>query len=201
MELLRRGAEATLCREKYLGMEVLVKDRTAKDYREKRLDDEIRKLRTKEEVFLIRKARERGVRTPVVYKVDRKGSRIVMEYIKGERLKDVLGKENIGLCRSVGENIARMHKAGIIHGDLTTSNILLHNGVLVFIDFGLGFFSGKDEDKAVDLLVFKKTFMATHFALGKGWGEIVKGYEKVYGKEGEKIVGRIAVIEKRGRYL
>ena len=109
-------------------------------------------------------------------------------------------KKNLEICREIGKAIARMHEADLIHGDLTTSNILLEGGKLYFIDFGLGFYSKKIEDKAVDLLVFKKTYEATHCNLPEGWGMILEGYLKEYGAAGKAIAGQIEKIEQRARY-
>jgi Kae1-associated kinase Bud32 len=125
-----------------------------------------------------------------------------MELVEGKRLKDALCKKNYkAFCKSIGSAVAQMHLAGIIHGDLTTSNILLNNRkALVFVDFGLGFFSQKLEDKAVDLLVFKKTFEATHCRLSSGWKAIIESY-CLNSHEGKAVVGQIASVEARGRYL
>lgn len=199
MEVLMVGAEAKLYRSNYLGKEVLVKDRVAKSYRNKKLDEKIRRQRTKEECLLLHRAKELGVRTPIIYKIDKSGTSIVMELVRGKRVKDVLNEKNLEICKRIGEAIGRMHNADLIHGDLTTSNILLHNNNLVFIDFGLGYNSSKVENKAVDLLVFKKTFMATHFSLSKGWELILKGYLKE-NSHGKTVIKQIEAVEGRVRY-
>jgi Kae1-associated kinase Bud32 len=199
MELIKQGAEAKLYKARYLGTDVLIKDRIPKTYRNAKLDEKIRALRTRDECTLLHRAKQLGVRTPVIYKVDKGGKRIFMEFVEGKRLKDVLDRENLRLCRAVGEAIGKLHRADLIHGDLTTSNIVLKGDTLIFVDFGLGFNSAKAEDKAVDLLVFKKTFAATHFALPRGWEMIIEGYLQEY-PQGKSIVERIAVVEARVRY-
>jgi Kae1-associated kinase Bud32 len=199
MELLKRGAEAELYKTEYLKDIVLLKKRLPKEYRHKLLDEKIRKERIRQECYLLHYAKELGVRTPVIFKVDEKESSIYMEYIRGKRLKDILSEKNLSLCEEAGKAIGRMHSKDLVHGDLTTSNILIHNNGLVFIDFGLGKQSGKTEDKAVDLLVFKKTYLATHYSLKKGWELIIKGYEKA-NKQGKEIVKHIEAIETRARY-
>ncbi|MFH1257265.1 MAG: KEOPS complex kinase/ATPase Bud32 [Candidatus Diapherotrites archaeon] len=199
MKLLKKGAEAELYLTEFLERKALLKKRAPKKYRNQLLDEKIRRERTAIECSLLHKAKEAGVRTPVIYSVDRKECAITMEFIEGKQVKKILNEKNLRICREIGENIARMHSAGIIHGDLTTSNILLHGKALVFVDFGLAFNSGKTEDKAMDLLVFRKTFEATHFNLAKGWGKVVEGYlaEESGGRDAVK---RIAEIEARARY-
>lgn len=208
MKLIAKGAEAELWRTDYLGRDALVKRRVPKKYRNPVLDARIRKLRTKEECLLLHRAKECGVRTPLIYSVDRAGTEIVMEFVEGEKLRDVMRKKNknkkniFGFCRTVGENVARLHKGGLVHGDLTTSNIIVspHGSGLVFVDFGLGFMSSRVEDFAVDLLVFKKTFSATHWELmPNGWEAIMHGYSRGNPK-GKEIEGKVGEIEGRVRY-
>jgi len=198
--IFQRGAEAELHRERYLGMEALAKERIEKRYRNRALDEKIRKRRTKEECLLLSKAKEQGVRTPVIYSIDMEGKRIVMEFVRGERLKDSLNAGNVKLCREVGRLVGKLHKAGIVHGDLTTSNIIVKDGKLVFVDFGLGSISKRIEDFATDLLVFKKTYSATHFGLPEGWNLIQKGYMAEFGR-GRAVFEKLGEIEKRARYM
>lgn len=199
--LLRQGAEANLYKSEYLGKEALIKERIPKNYRNAELDSGIRKKRMREEAQLLHNAKALGVRTPLIYKIERESGTIIMEFVSGKRMKDALNGKNLGLCKLLGNKIGILHANGIVHGDLTTSNIIIHNGAPVFIDFGLGFYSRKIEDFAVDLLNFKKTYNATHYKLGKGWNLIVKGYIEGRGNSGEKVVERIPKIEERGRYL
>ena len=200
--MLRRGAEAELFLSEESGKKALLKKRVEKGYRNKELDSKISASRTALEARLLGKARSLGVKTPQVFSSDKGKREILMEFLEGERVKDALNKKNFAkICFGIGENIAKLHSFNLVHGDLTTSNIILNKGELFFIDFGLGSHSRKVEDKAVDLLVFKKTFEATHSELmPKGWEKIIEGYVKGMGPEGEKVVQHIAVIEKRARY-
>ena len=199
MKLLGKGAEAELYLAEYLGREALLKKRAQKKYRNPLLDEKIRRERTSMECSLLHKAKEVGVRAPVIFNADKKECSILMEFVEGEQVKKILSKKNLHLCVGIGKMIARLHSAGIIHGDLTTSNILLKGKQLVFVDFGLAFNSKKLEDRAVDLLVFKKTFQATHFNLPKGWGKVVEGYVSE-SPEGRETVKHIGEIEGRIRY-
>ncbi len=197
-KLIAHGAEAKLFKTEYLGKKALLKERVPKGYRDAELDEKIRFARTRDEAMLLHAARTAGIRTPVVFKIEKKKASLWMEFIEGKRLKEFLSKKSVGICERVGKEIARMHLAGIVHGDLTTSNIIVEGNGIAFIDFGLGFKSSKEEDFAVDLLNFKKTFEATHCSLQKGWDLLVKRY--LDGKGKKSVVERVDVVEARGRY-
>ncbi|MBI4052439.1 MAG: Kae1-associated serine/threonine protein kinase [Candidatus Diapherotrites archaeon] len=198
--LVARGAEAELFKSEYLSLPVLVKRRVPKSYRNPVLDSRIRSERTVAEARLLHNAKAFGVRVPAVLRIDKANAEIAMEFVPGKRVKDVLTKKNFKkICAEIGASIGKIHCAGIVHGDLTTSNILIHNDSLVFIDFGLASLSQKTEDRAVDLLVFKKTFEATHCNLLEGWQFIVKGYLKEFPHP--ECVKQIGKIEARARYL
>jgi len=216
MHLIRQGAEAKLFRTTHDGEPALLKQRVEKDYRCTELDERLRRERTAIEANMLRKARQLGIETPQVFSVDRQKKEILMQFIDGPRVKDILNKQNLRLCSEIGKAVAIMHAAGLIHGDLTTSNIMLAEGKrpcreatfpkafcdakrLFFIDFGLSFNSGKLEDRAVDLLVFKKTFEATHCALMPlGWEKIMEGY---LGAGGNKdVVKQMQKVTERARY-
>ncbi len=199
MELIRQGAEAKLFKTLFEGKQALLKQRVPKAYRCAQLDERLRKERTTLEGNLLRAARQLGINTPLVFSVEKEKNEILMQFIAGPRVKDVLNKKNLNICKKIGSAIALMHESNLIHGDLTTSNILLDGKKLFFIDFGLGYRSSKLEGKAVDLLVFKKTFEATHCTLmPKGWEQIINGYLRAGGAEG--IVKQMQKVEQRVRY-
>jgi Kae1-associated kinase Bud32 len=200
MEFVARGAEAIL----YKKNDRLIKERIKKGYRIKQIDEKLRKERTKLEASLLSKARRAGVATPRIVDIDEKNFRITMEFIDGNRLKEFLNeaKEKAirEVCYEVGKSIGKLHSFGIIHGDLTTSNMILKNDKIYFIDFGLGFFSRKIEDQAVDMNLLFHALKSTHFKiLNLCWHYIVKGYKKEY-KNAELVLKRVKEIEKRVRY-
>ena len=201
MQLIKQGAEAKLYKTTYIERESVVKERQRKKYREKSLDNKILKERIRTECTLLSKAKKAGVRAPVVYKVDLKKFAITQEFISGKTLKEELleGNNTKEICKKAGKEIGKMHSANLIHGDLTTSNIILHNNILVFLDFGLGAISSKIEDKAVDLLVFKKTFLATHYNIEKQWKLIEEDYSKEF-KQGKQVLIHLKDVEARARY-
>ena len=130
--------------------------------------------------------------------------RIVMEFIDGEVIRDILdGLDRVKrnkLCNKLGGSVALLHNKGIIHGDLTTSNFILKNSKIYFIDFGLGFFSNKLEDKAVDLHLLRQALESKHYRhFEESFKEVLKGYRKK-SDDFKGIIERFDAVEKRGRY-
>ncbi len=205
MEIIKRGAEAILYIDYFEGMKVLVKERIKKGYRLEALDKKLRVERTRREANLMREARKVGVNTPQIFHVDEDNCKIIMELIDGKRLKDILDswdEEKIEkVFTEVGRCIGKMHSADIIHGDLTTSNIIVKDDKIYFIDFGLGYFSKRIEDKGTDLNLFKEAIRATHpKLLNLCWQNIVIGYKQTF-ENWEKVLKRVDEIEKRARYV
>ena len=191
-QLIAKGAESNIVKSDYLGVKAVLKDRIPKNYRIPEIDNKIRKSRCKLEARLLSDAKRAGVVTPVLYDVDLEDKSILMEEIDGVMVKDIIDED---LAFKIGENISRLHAADIIHGDITTSNIMLRDDQLVFIDFGLGRHSNLDEDKAVDLLVLKKSLQSIDYNLAvKYFDCVLKGYGN------ESIIRTISDIESRGRY-
>lgn len=196
MELVTKGAEANLYRENGK----LIKKRVKKTYRIPTLDRRLRKARTKHEVKILEKLRNLGVPVPRVLDVDIENHTIVMTYIDGTLLKKVFDKESketiTGLSKQIGETLAKLHSNNMIHNDLTTSNMILKDDKIYFIDLGLGYHSTRLEDRAMDLVVFKKSLMATHPKNFETiWNGMLKGY-----KGNKEILTRVEQIEKRVRY-
>lgn len=202
MEVVRRGAEAILYLGTFEGQKVLVKERTRKSYRIPEIDSRLRKQRIRGEVKLITEARKCGVMTPQIFHVDENEFKIFMEFVEGIRIKEFLNEPGKveDICREIGRSIGKLHSHDIIHGDLTTSNMILKGGKVYFIDFGLGEFSKRIEDKAVDLNLLYEALRSTHYKiLDTCWNEILIGYSEEYGKS-EEVLRQIKEIEKRARY-
>ncbi|MEA2046277.1 MAG: Kae1-associated kinase Bud32 [Euryarchaeota archaeon] len=186
-----RGAEAVITREG----DTVTKWRRPKGYRLPALDGKIRRERTVMEARIISEARRCGVPTPVVLDVTR--FELTMEYIEGAKLKDVI---DLDLSRRLGELVGRLHGCGIIHGDLTTSNMILKGDRLYLIDFGLASHDQSIEAQGVDLHVFFQTVKSTqdrHESLAEAFKE---GYTSTYAQAGV-VLKRVEEIEARGRYL
>ncbi len=214
MSLIKKGAEANLYLEDFSKVlhpagagKVIVKHRVSKEYRVPQLDLRLRESRTALEARLLADAKVAGVPTPAVYEVDRTGMRLVLEFVEGERVKSVLDKlkpaQRHKLCRLIGMQIARLHKAGMVHGDLTTSNMILtKNGKVYFVDFGLGEYDRSLEARGVDLHLLKRALQSTHFRIAdKAYAAIIAGYRDELGKSADDIIRRAEEIERRGRYV
>ena len=206
--LMRKGAEASLFLEEWHEKKVIMKKRLPKKYRLSKLDEQIRTYRTIHEPQLIHRAKEAGVPTPAVFMIDAKNAIIIMEFIEGKQVKQILNdleqEERLRLCRHVGELIGQLHDHEIIHGDLTTSNMILTpDDKVVFVDFGLGEYSAELEIRGVDLHLMKRAFQSTHYRYAEECFEaVMSGYERVVGITVMKsILEKIEEIEKRGRYV
>ena len=201
-DIIQRGAEAVLYLDTFQEEQVLVKERIKKGYRHPELDEKIRSRRTRGEERLLSRARRAGVDTPGVRDVQ--GFKLVMDWIEGEKLKDTLNgmdKEKRMLVYGLmGNAIARLHSSGIVHGDLTTSNMLLKDGMLYLVDFGLGKVSGRVEDHAVDLFLLYEALKSTHFIhLEEAWKNVLNVYSQNYERAGE-VLKRFGKISARRRY-
>jgi TP53 regulating kinase-like protein len=200
-DLISIGAEARIYRDDWREREVVVKHRVPKGYRHKEIDDRLRQGRTRGEARLLTLAREAGVRTPVVYDVDMAECTIVMELVHGRPLKEVLetgsDDDRAKFLRSVGREVARLHRADIVHGDLTGANIICQEGSVLFIDFGLGERTGEVEPKGVDLHVLQEALKAIN--LEDLFKAVEEGYVEEW-TEGQEVLVRLRDIQKRGRY-
>lgn len=206
--LIKKGAEASVFLEEWQGQKVIMKRRLPKKYRLPQIDERIRSYRTIHESQLLHCAKEAGVSTPMIYSVNLIDSNIIMEFIVGTQVKRILNgyspEERQHLSNYIGELIGRLHSHDIIHGDLTTSNMILNrNGNVIFVDFGLGEISVELELKGVDLHLMKRAFQSTHFRYAEEcFKAVLEGYTKIVGVEmAKKVIGRISEIERRGRYV
>jgi TP53 regulating kinase-like protein len=151
-------------------------------------------------------ARKIGVPVPVIQHLDQETSSFIMEYVNGPTLKDELFVVSPEIrrsrCRELGRLVARMHEGGLVHGDLTISNVLSNSGKLFLIDFGLGDFSVELEDRGVDLLLLNRAMKSTHVRFHEEiFGAFLKGYSTVTGRKlHAETIGKMHEIERRGRY-
>jgi len=191
MKQISQGAEAII----YSNGKKVIKHRFPKSYRHPELDKKIRQFRTRREAKVLEKLHPNS---PLLIKSCDKEMKIEMEHLKGKRVKDVL-ERNKKIAFQIGKNIAKMHKHNIIHGDLTTSNMIVHKGKVRFIDYGLSFFSDKNEDKAVDLHLMKQALESAHYKVyDEVLAYVMKGYSIYPGYK--KILERLEKVDKRGRY-
>ena len=198
MKKLYQGAEAILYQHKG----VLVKDRIAKGYRIPELDQRIRRQRTRLEARVMEQARRGGMAVPEILEVGE--SKLCMEFIAGERIKDTLDamsqKRRIGVAEKIGTVISELHKNGIVHGDLTTSNMILFKGKVYLIDFGLAKRSSRREDQAVDLFLLHEALTSAHFScFQEVWDTALNVYKHKY-HNSKEVLRRFETIATRRRY-
>lgn len=214
--LISQAAEAKIFSNK----NKIIKERTKKSYRLPILDEKLRKQRTKKEAKLLEKLQSI---IPVPKIIHSSNYEITMQKIQGKKLSESLDKlkNSSETCKEIGKNIAKLHDEGIIHGDLTTSNMILSNKTrqrsrpissnsvgqaggeespqVVFIDFGLSFHSNKIEDKAVDLHLIKQALEAKHYKHAeKFFAQVLKGYKS--SKNFSLVIKQLEKVERRGRY-
>lgn len=206
--LFRKGAEASLFLENWEGRKVIMKRRLPKKYRLEKIDKKIRTQRTLHESQLLHEAKEAGIPTPTIFFVDLADSNIILEFVQGKQVKQILRdlseEERRNLCEHIGTLIARLHINNIVHGDLTTSNMILNpGGRVVFLDFGLAEKIVELELKGVDLHLMKRALESTHFDYSiECFKAVLDGYSEVVGREAtQNVLKKIREIERRGRYV
>lgn len=199
-KIISQGAEATISLNKE---NQILKSRISKSYRLPFLDNKIRKQRTRRESKVLEKT-FKIIPVPLLISSSESNYEILMSYIKGKKLSEHLDllKNKLEIAFQIGKQIALLHDNEIIHGDLTTSNIILssEDNKIYFIDFGLSFNSSKAEDKAVDLHLISQALEAKHFLhYNSLFSSLLEGY-KSSSIEAPKILKRLEKVEKRGRY-
>lgn len=207
--LLKQGAEARVFESTFVGRRSIVKERFSKKYRHPTLDSKLTLKRLNAEARCMTKARRLGVTTPVLYSVDPVLHTLTFEFVEGPSVKDVFlefGSHGVAeerlddIALQIGDAIGKLHDGGLIHGDLTTSNMLLRSGTnqLVLIDFGLSFTSTLPEDKAVDLYVLERALISMHSSCGNVFDRILASYRKS-SKQWSSTLNKLAQVRQRGR--
>jgi len=215
MKKIAQGAEAKI----YSTDDKIIKDRFKKEYRIPEIDRRLRKSRTKRESKIFDKLEAINFPAPKLIETDKKErlfsrlgktnleerrkpfDKITMEYIKGPKVRDILEEKDYKqLSEEIGKKLAILHNNNLIHGDLTTSNMIYHEKGIYFIDFGLSYFSHKIEDKAVDLHLLKQALESKHYKI---WETCFKHALEAYKKESQhakEVLKRLETVEGRGRY-
>lgn len=153
------------------------------------------------------RCKKHGIRAPAVYHLDQEKRLIYMEKITdGVLVKDYIksldesGKNFSSLVELMGVVLAEMHDIDLIHGDLTTSNMIYNaeRHELTLIDFGLSFVSGLAEDKGVDLYVLERAFLSTHPNSEQQFQLLTKSYLN-RSKKAKTVVQKLDEVRMRGR--
>ncbi|KAM0944158.1 putative protein kinase STE-STE11 family [Dioscorea sansibarensis] len=207
--LLKQGAEARVYESTFVDRKAIVKERFSKKYRHPLLDSKLTLKRLNAEARCMTKARKLGVPTPALYAVDHVLHTLTFEYVQGSSVKEVLldfGSHGIieerldDIAAQIGDAVAKLHDGGLVHGDLTTSNMIIQQGTnrLVLIDFGLSFTSTLPEDKAVDLYVLERALLSMHSSCGNVMERILAAYRKS-SKQWSSTLNKLAQVRQRGR--
>ncbi|MDR2622965.1 MAG: bifunctional N(6)-L-threonylcarbamoyladenine synthase/serine/threonine protein kinase [Methanobrevibacter sp.] len=212
--MLGKGAEANIYSTCWIDKKAIRKDRISKSYRIKELDERLRRKRTKNEAKLLTYIKNLGIKTPVLYNIDLRDKNLVMEHVEATLLKDFLNDLDCAfnspeysiklyyILKSVGETMAILHNGDVVHGDLTSSNIFVdENFKPILIDFGLGKFSNLLEDKATDIMVFKRSLKnVDDFVDKKLFDVFLNGYSIKTKDNIDDLLNKMIEIQKRGRY-
>ncbi|HET8719933.1 MAG TPA: KEOPS complex kinase/ATPase Bud32 [Candidatus Nitrosotenuis sp.] len=202
MKLLSKGAEGDLFLAKYHSIPAILKTRKKKPYRNSDLDNKIRRQRTVRESIMLCEAKSYGVSTPLVFQVDTNDCTILMQQIQGVMVRNLKGKKLVDACKKIGIITGTLHKNGIMHGDLTTSNFIKTKNAVFVFDFGLAQKTTKIEDHAVDLRLFKEILNSAHVEyMEQVWPAFLSGYKSAVGTQRfQRVLDYVSVIEGRGRY-
>ncbi|CAO3583116.1 unnamed protein product [Absidia cylindrospora] len=208
---IKQGAEARVFHlSTFLTMDdgCIAKERFKKTYRHPDLDRQLTARRVTQEARCLYRCSKAGMDTPAVYLVDIQKATIYMERIIGTTVKRLLldnqhnqyaSLDFVSMADKIGMALGKMHSIDIIHGDLTTSNLMLReNGSLVTIDFGLSYGSTMPEDKAVDLYVLERAFSSTHPSTERLFANILTSYTNHY-KQSKPILNKLEEVRLRGR--
>lgn len=209
----------------------IVKYRPRKPYRHEQLDLQITKSRTAGEAKLLYKLDSLNIKAPKLIALDAINGIIWMEFLgfrlpngdfsslknwlwfiekKGE--SEAIGQLAKDVMRLVGYAIAELHLNEIVHGDLTSSNIVLvkeseteEKYSVALIDFGLSSYSNLVEDKAVDIYVLERALVSTHPQFSELYNEwLLEGYHSLYSEKKKinawrDVERRLAAVRLRGR--
>ncbi|XP_072386945.1 EKC/KEOPS complex subunit TP53RK [Diabrotica undecimpunctata] len=217
-KLIKQGAEARIYKGSYLGKVTIAKERFTKTYRIPTLDTDLTKKRIIAESRALVRCKAAGLRTPALYLVDFKRKTIFMEFIEhSQTVKDFIEEHSDRIEElsefffRIGKLLGTLHSNNIIHGDLTSSNILVVNKYakddfknfndldLMPIDFGLSFIDSKTEEKGVDLYVLERALLSTHSVAEQLFPKILEGYKEEFKNGSQKILLKFEEVRARGR--
>ncbi len=202
--VLARGAESVVVLHEWLGLDAVYKIRLPRGYRHPDLDVRLRRERTRREARTLVRLADAGLPVPTLYEADLDECLVVTEYVRGTPLRDALERGDAGPehAEELGRIAASLHDLGVVHNDLTTSNVILSEDGLVLIDLGMSFDSGDPKDHAVDLRVFERCLESSHPSLADDlWRAFLKGYEEEAGERSEDVLKELERIKSQVRYV
>lgn len=203
-----RGAEADLFLTTIGSWKAVIKRRIRKEYRDPGLDEQIRRERTFNEASLMHQAKMTGARVPTLFGIDADTKSIAMTYLSGDSLREGLNMMKASEARKffaeIGKQVGLLHLGGLVHGDLTTSNIIVTKRAVPFLlDFGMSKISDEPEDRGVDLHLLQRSISTTQT---EGYSSHIKAVARGYARNvGSRIAastfGKATEIARRGRYF
>ena len=229
LTLITQGAEALLYRTSFLtpSTPAALKIRLPKPWRHPALDARLTRQRVLAEARVLLKCAREGVAVPAVLGVGCEEGWVAVEWVEGGTVKEAVRGRVVGdeegaeaamkdLMRRIGGAVGKLHSVGVVHGDLTTSNMMLRRrkggedggeevtgnaalaGEIVLIDFGLAVQTVQEEDRAVDLYVLERAFGSTHPREEGMFGELLEGYRVAF-KGSKGTLRRLEDVRMRGR--
>nr|CAB3267177.1 TP53-regulating kinase-like [Phallusia mammillata] len=215
-KIISQGAEAKVYEGVFCDRPVIIKERFSKKYRLPEIDEKLTKKRLIQEIRALQRCRKVGICTPAIYFVDTVRNILLLQHINGLTVRDLVSNEKklnpqegyanlYPVIKSIGRILAIMHDANIIHGDLTTSNMIYQSskesnkiGNIFMIDFGLSSSSAMPEDKGVDLYVLERAFLSTHPGSEQLFNVLLQAY-KDNSKNPSPVINKLDEVRMRGR--
>ena len=193
--IIGQGAEAIITK---IDDSTVLKDRKEKDYRHPVIDRQLRRSRTRREAKIFDKLAAANFPAPRLKLMDDKNMQLTMDFVDGVKVRDTIHTNHVALSKEIGKKVGQLHALDIVHGDLTTSNMILDKEIK-FIDFGLSFVSNKVEDKAVDLHLLDRALESAHHDIySESISNVFAGYKEGNPKHDE-VLQRLQIVQKRGR--
>ncbi|KAM3543477.1 EKC/KEOPS complex subunit BUD32 [Beauveria bassiana] len=238
--LVTQGAEGRLYKTTYLvpSLPCALKHRPSKPWRHPTLDARLTRHRILSEARILAKCRRDGVRVPALYALDESQGWLMLEWIQGPPVRVAINARLRpgaiverdaslrALLRRIGDAVGALHKIGIVHGDLTTSNMMLDptgrtseqdgggggggaaededaqeeslRGDVVIIDLGLASGAVQEEERAVDLYVLERAFGSTHPRAECVFHEVLDAYRQTH-KQAPGVLKKLDEVRMRGR--
>lgn len=215
-ELITQGAEALVYKTTFLTPSTFtaLKVRPPKPWRHPTLDKRLTRQRILAEARVLVKCKKEGVPVPAVLGLDWEAGWLAGEWIDGKTVKEAIRQRDVddeaglkGLLEMMGKVVGRLHSIGVVHGDLTTSNVILRplsdsaaglDGEIILIDFGLATQAQQEEDRAVDLYVLERAFGSTHPKEEGMFGVVLDAYAGTF-KGAKSTLRRLEDVRMRGR--
>lgn len=131
-----------------------------------------------------------------------------MKWISGSTMRDALINQEVEIQQAaefIGDAVARLHNINMVHGDLTTSNMILTKDnqtdalSIALIDFGLAATTLSVEDRAVDLYVLERAITSTHSQIANQLFDSIMTVYSLKADKAKETMSRLADVQLRGR--